>query len=186
MDQIVSHAREKMQKAFDLLREDFSTIRTGKASSSLVENISINTYGASARLKVMELATIHIQDPQTLIVTPFDKTTLSDIQKGITDAKVGLNPIVSENFLRISTPPLTEERRREFVKLIHQKSENGRVMIRQMRHEAMEDIKKEEKDKTLSEDEAGRLEKEAQKATDEFMQKIENLRDEKEKELMSM
>lgn len=185
MDQIVSTARTNMQKAFDLLRQDFATIRTGKANAALVENIVINAYGGGAHLKILELATIHVPDHQTLVITPFDQTVIHEIEKGIADSGVGLNPIVDSNLIRISLPPLTEERRKEFVKLIHQKAENGKVMIRQMRHDAMEEIKKKNA-KTVSEDEVERLEKEVQKATDEFMEKIDTLREEKEKELMSL
>lgn len=185
MDQIVSVSRTNMQKAFDLLRQDFATIRTGKANAALVENIVINAYGGGAHLKVLELATIHVPDHQTLVLTPFDQAVIHEIEKGIADAKVGLNPIIDGNLIRINLPPLTEERRKEFVKLIHQKAENGKVMIRQMRHDAMEEIKKKSA-KTVSEDEVERLEKEVQKATDDFMEKIDTLREEKEKELMSL
>jgi len=184
MDQLLSMTRAHMQKAFELLQQDFATVRTGKASSSLIENIMISAYGGSARLRVMELASITVQDVQTLFITPFDQSVLQDIEKGIGDANVGLNPIVSGNGLRINLPPMTEERRREFVKLINQKAEHGKVMIRQSRHEAMDAIKKNSDSK--SEDEVSRLEKEVQKVTDEFMNKIETLKFDKEKELMSL
>lgn len=185
MFNIVQEARSRMQKAFDILLSDFATVRTGKASPTLVENININAYGGSTRLKVLELASIHVQLPSTLVITPFDKTIISDIQKGISDANVGLNPIVDGDILRINLPPLTEERRKEFVKLIHQKAENARVMIRQIRHEAMENIKKKGSE-NISEDEIIRLEKNIQKATDEYMQKLDVLKDEKETELMRL
>lgn len=186
MDQIVSTTRDKMQKAFEVLRQDFVTVRTGKAAPSLVENIMIPAYGGSAHLKVLELATIHAQDPQTLVIAPFDKTVIHEIEHGIRDSGVGLSPIVDGEIVRISLPPLTEERRLEFVKMIHQKAENGRIMIRQIRHEANEDVKKQGAAKTISEDEVERLEKEIQKATDEFIKKIDNAREEKEKELMTI
>jgi ribosome recycling factor len=184
MDQVIAMTRAHMQKAFELLQQDFATVRTGKASSSLIENIMISAYGGSTRLRVLELATITVSDPQTLLVTPFDQSTLQDLEKGIGDANVGLNPIVSGNSLRINLPPLTEERRREFVKLISQKAEQGKVMIRQSRHEAMDAIKKHTD--SVSEDEVTRLEKDVQKVTDEYMDKIEQLKADKEKELMSL
>lgn len=184
MEQVVKNVKSNMQKAFEILRQDFATVRTGKANSSLIDNIVITAYGGSEHLKVLELATIHVQDPHTLIVTPFDQSVISEIENGISNAKVGLNPIIDGSFIRISLPPLTEERRREFVKLISQKAENARVMLRQVRHEGMEDIKK--KGETVSEDEVIRAEKEIQKITDEYIEKIDTLKDQKEEELMKV
>lgn len=184
MEPILSAARKRMQEAYEMLRADFATVRTGKANSSLVENIVISAYGGSTRLKVMELATIHVQDPQTLIITPFDQSIIGEIEKGIADVGAGLNPVVDGTLIRISLPPLTQERRQEFVKLINQKAEQGRVMIRQARHEAMETVKKKSEGVGISEDEVIRIEKEIQKLTDEFIEKIDTLRSEKEEELM--
>lgn len=186
MDPIVSEVRSKMQKALEVLGHDFATVRTGKASPSLIENIVINAYGGTQPLRVMELSTIHVQDAGTLVITPFDKSIISEIEKGITNANVGLNPIVDGEILRINLPPLTEERRLELIKLIKQKSENGKVMIRQIRHEGMEDAKKKAENDNISEDEVIRIEKEIQKAADEFVEKIEKLLSEKEKELMTL
>src|SRR5690349_10037011 len=142
MEDIVTQVRRKMQRAIDVLREDFATVRTGKASPTLVENIVIPAYGGTQPLKVLELATIHVQDNATLVIQPFDRSIISEIEKGISAANVGLNPIVDGDILRINLPPLTEERRQEFVKLIKQKSESGKVMLRQARHDGMEDAKK--------------------------------------------
>lgn len=186
MDSILNDTRKRLQEAFELVRGDFATVRTGKASSSLVENIVIPVYGGSTRLKVMEVATIHVADPQTLVITPFDQSVISEIERGIADAKVGLNPIIDGQIIRISLPPLTEERRREFVKMIHQKAEQGRIMVRHVRHEAMETLKKKGEGAGVSEDEVTRLEREIQKLTDEFIEKIDILRDEKEEELMKI
>jgi ribosome recycling factor len=186
MDQIVNGARQKMQRALDVLREDFTTVRTGKASPSLVENIIINAYGGTQPLKVLELATIHIENNSTIVISPFDKSQIAEIEKGISGAKVGLNPIVDREVLRINLPPLTEERRGELVRLIKQKAEAGKVMIRQVRHEGMEDAKKQAEGQNVSEDEILRIEKEIQKLTDEFTQKIDMLANDKEKELMTL
>lgn len=175
-----------MQKALDVLREDFATVRTGKASPTLVENIVINAYGGTQPLKVLELATIHVQDNSTLVISPFDKSIIAEIEKGISNANVGLNPIVDGEILRINLPPLTEERRSELVKLIKQKAEQGKVMLRQIRHEGMEDVKKRAAEAGHSEDEVTRVEKEIQKVTDDFSEKIDTLMDEKEKELMTL
>ena len=186
MDDIVSEVKKKMQKSLDLLREDFATVRTGKASPTLVENIIINAYGGTQPLKVLELATIHVQDNSTLVLSPFDKSQVAEIEKGISNSNVGLNPIVDGDILRINLPPLTEERRLELIKLIKQKSEQGKVSLRQIRHEGMEDAKKGAKQQGRSEDDVTHIEKEIQKATDEFTEKIDNLEGEKEKELLTL
>lgn len=185
MNPITTNAKNDMQKALDNLRQEFNTVRTGKASPSLVENIVIKAYGGTAPLKVMELATISATDAHTLVITPFDQVTLHEIEKGIADAQVGLNPIVDGQMLRINLPPLSEERRREFVKVIQQKAENGKVTVRHARHAGMEAAKKME-DQDVSEDEIIRIEKEVQKLTDEFIEKIDSMSKEKEAELMKV
>lgn len=184
MDNIVLDARQNMQRAFEVLLSDFATVRTGRATPSLVENIIIAAYGGTQKLKVMELATISVTDPQTLVVTPFDQSIIEEIRSGIEDHGLGIAPVIDGNIIRISLPPLTQERRQEFIKLIKQKAEAGRVMIRQVRHEGMEEVKKQAE--RISEDEVERTEKEIQKATDEFTQRIEKLLEEKEKELLTI
>jgi len=186
MDQQVVKIRAQMQKAFEVLQRDFATVRAGKASPSLIENIVIKAYGGTQPLRVLELATIHAVDAQTLVVSPFDKSVTNEIEKGIANANVGINPIVDGDILRINLPPLTEERRLEFLKLIKQKTESGKVMIRQSRHEGMEEAKKLATKDSVSEDEVERIEKDVQKATDEYMEKIDELYSEKEKELMTL
>ena len=174
-----------MNKSFEIMLNDFATIRTGKANTALVENIEITAYEGT-RLKLNELATIGVLDPHTLIVTPFDQSVISAIEKGISESNIGINPAVSGQIIRLSIPPLTEERRLEFVKLIHHKAEQGRIMIRQIRQTAMGDIKKKKDAKVFGEDEAERLEREVQKLTDDFMEKIEDLRERKEEEIMKI
>lgn len=184
--QITQQTRGRMDKAFSVLKEDFGTIKTGKANPQLVENIVISAYGGSARLKIMELATIHVQDHQTLLLTPFDTSVLRDIEKGISDSQLGLGIAVDGTNVRVSIPALTQERREEFVKLIHKKAENGKIMIRQARQESNEEIEKLKKDGEITEDDEKRLEKEVQKITDEYIGKIDETRDMKEKELMTV
>lgn len=186
MDKIVSGVRAKMQKSLDALAEDFATVRTGKASPSLVENIVINTYEGTQQLRVLELASISAHDNSTIVISPFDKSIIADIEKGISAANVGLNPIVDGEVLRINLPPLTEERRMEFIKLIKQKAEGGKVILRQIRHEGMEDAKKAAKLEGHSEDEIIRIEKEVQRSTDEFSDKIDKVTADKERELMTL
>lgn len=185
MNDIINEVNQKMQRVMDVVRLDFNSVRTGKASPSLVENIVIKAYGGTQPLKVMELATIHVQDPHTLVLTPFDHSIIGEIEHGISDAKVGLSPVVDGEFIRINLPPLSEERRREFVKLIHQKAEAGKVMLRQVRQDGMGRAKKLE-DQDISEDEIVRIEKEIQKLTDDFTEQIDNLASQKEEELMKV
>lgn len=184
--QIIASTKSRMEKAFSVLKEDFATVKTGKAHPQLVENVVINAYGGSARLKIVELATIHIQDHETLLITPFDASVLRDIEKGISDSQMGLGIAVDGANVRVSIPPLTQERREEFVKLIHKKTENGKIMIRQARAESKDEIEKLKKDGHISEDDVERLEKEVQKVTDEYIGKIDDASKMKEKELMTV
>lgn len=190
MDQLVNQTQQKMGKVLTVLREDLATVRTGRATPSLVEHIVINAYGGppagGTRLKVMELATIHTSDPQTLIITPFDASIVGEIQKGILEANVGLTPMIEGTIIRITVPSLSEERRRELTKLMQQKLENGRIMIRQVRQEAMSQIKKQGVAKVISEDEMVRIEKEVQRVTVEASREIDALGKKKEEELMQL
>lgn len=185
MDVITPAVKVKMQKALEAVHADFATVRSGKASPALVENIVIKAYGGTQPLRVMEVATIHASDTKTLILTPFDHSIIGEIEHGISDAKVGLNPIVDGEFIRINLPPLSEERRLEFVKLIKQKGESGKVIMRQIRHDGMEQAKKLE-NKEISEDEVVRIEKEVQRLTDHYIAEIDTLAKQKEIELMKV
>lgn len=186
MDQLIADARSKMNKILEVIKNDIATVRTGRAAPSLVEHVVINAYGRTQRLKVMELATIGSSDSQTLVITPFDNSIIGEIQKGIAEASIGLNPIIDGQIIRISIPKLSEERREELIHLMRQKLENGRIMVRQVRHETMSDIRKRQNDKLISEDEGGRTKKEVQKVTDELMAEIEGMGKKKEEELLQI
>lgn len=179
---LIAATREKMRKALGVLHSDISTIRTGKAAPSLVENIMVVAYNGSTRLRVMELATISSSDPQTLVITPFDASIIEDIRRGIMESGAGLNPASDGQVIRITIPPLSEERRQELIHLMNQKLESGHIMIRQVRHEAMEEIK----NAHLPEDEHDRAEKEVQRATDDFISEIDALGKRKEEELLKI
>jgi len=181
-----NESKEKMQKVLDVVKSDLSTVRTGRATPSLVENITISAYGGTQRLKVIELASVTASDPQTLLITPFDQTVIGEIRKGIQEANVGFNPVIDGQVIRISIPLLSQERREELVQLVNQKLEGGRIQIRQLRHEAMQQIKKEESDKSMSEDERIAQEKEVQKITDEIISQIDELGEKKKEELMQV
>lgn len=178
--------KNRMAQVLDLVRQDIGTIRTGRATPSLVEDIMVEAYGGASRLRVMELASITAPDPQSLVVTPWDKQVVGEIRKGIEAANVGLNPVIAGDIIRIVFPPMTTEDREKYVKLLHQKLENGRVMVRQVRQDGMHEIKKAFEGKSVSEDEKERWEKRLQNLTDEFVKQIEILGEAKEKELLSL
>ena len=137
-------------------------------------------------LKVNELATIHVQDASTVVITPFDHSVIGDIERGIFDSQMGLGISVDGSIIRITVPPLTQERREEFVKLVHKKAENGKIMIRQARAESNDEIGKMKKNNEITEDDEKRLEKEVQKLTDEYVEKIDEIEKMKEQELMTV
>lgn len=177
MDPIIASSHSKLAKIVDVVKADLSTIRTGKASSSLIENVVAEAYGT--KMKLMELASIASTDASTLIVTPFDASNAGAIAKAITDANLGLTAVPQDTTVRVIVPPLSMERRLEFVKLAKTKVEGGKVMVRQARHESMEEVAKMETDEDTKEV----LEKEIQKLTDQTIEKLELMVNEKEKEL---
>lgn len=186
IDPILSRARDHMKKALEVTNQDLTGIRSGRATPALVENIVISAYENTQHLKVMEMATITTTDSKTLVVAPYDPSTIADLEHGIQEANTGLNPIVDKEILRISIPPLSAERRMEYLKLAKVKLEAGRVMIRQIRHEAMRELKKLADDKTISEDEQKHGERLVQEMTDEMIAEIDSVGEKKEKELLQV
>lgn len=186
MENIVSEMRQKMQNALGVLIGDLATVRTGRATPSLIENIVVSVYEGTQRLKIMELATIAVSDPQTLVLQPFDTSIAGEIQKGIMEANIGLTPSTDGNIIRISIPPLSSERRVELIRLMKQKLENGRIAIRQARQDARNAVRKKHADKEISEEEMFRLDKEIQKITDEIILQVDEMGRKKEEELMQI
>lgn len=181
----LNDTREKMTKALQVLVEDLTSLRTGQASPTLIEKIIIEAY--EGKFPLVELATIMTSGPNQLLVTPFDQTITGNINRSLSmDRNLGLSSIVDNNVIRVQIPPLTAERRQEFIKILHQKLEAGRVMTRQIRHEKMGEIQQSFESKQLSEDEKFRLEQDLQKITDEFNGKIEEMGKRKETELLSI
>lgn len=181
--QFIPTLKLKMQKALQVLHDDLGTIRTGRASPALVENAVVTVYEGTQHLRIKELATITTEGPKTLLIVPFDPSIIGDIEKGLNSANLGFSASSDSNVIRISLPPLTAERRDEFIKLAHTKIEGGRIMVRQIRHEAMNNLKRLADAKTISEDDQKRLEKDVQALTDEIMSEIDLLREKKEQEL---
>ncbi|HYE30101.1 MAG TPA: ribosome recycling factor [Methylomirabilota bacterium] len=184
MDDILLEAEEKMTKTEEVVRHEFTSIRTGKASPSLVENIQVDVYGSMMRIR--ELAGITTPESRVLLIQPWDANTVGPIQKAIQSANLGLNPAVDKKFIRIVLPELSTERRQEFTKIVRKMAEDGRVAVRHVRRDAMEALKKETKDGTISEDEAEMAEKEVQKLTDQYIAKIDAATVQKEKEIMTV
>lgn len=185
MDQ-TAQAKINMQRVIEVLKTDLSTVRVGKATPALVENIVVSAYGGTQRLKVVELAQIHAIDTQTLAITPYDGSIIGEIHKAILEGNVGLTPVIDGTIIRISIPPLSEERRQQLVGLVNQKLEGGKIQVRQVRHEAMNDVKKQFSDKAISEDDLIRYEKEVQRLTDETIAEIDAMGKKKEEELMAI
>ncbi|MEJ2441508.1 MAG: ribosome recycling factor [Patescibacteria group bacterium] len=175
-----------MQDVLDMVITDIGTIRTGRATPALIEELVVAAYGGTQRLKVNELATITSPDPQTLVIDPWDKSIIGEIKQGILSANIGFNPSIDGEIIRISLPPLTTEDREKYVKLLSTKLESGRVMIRQVRSEAMREIKKDFEEKKISEDEKFGQEKKLQEITDEFVEKIDKAGENKERELLQV
>ena len=178
--------KQKMVKAVEFVKGDIATIRTGRASTALVENISINAYGGSTKMRVMEMATVTTPDAQSILISPYDNSTIGEIRRDIEAANTGLTPVIDNNVIRIAVPALSSERRQEYVKLLHTKLEDGRVKVRQIRHEKMGDLKRAFEDKTLIEDDRISGEEELQKLTDSFMLQIEEMGKAKEAELLTV
>lgn len=178
--------KARMQKAVDAFSADIASMRTGRATSALVEDIEVGVYGGSTRMKILEVGTINVSDPQTITIQPWDGSIIGDIRKGIQEANVGLNPVIDGALIRISVPPLTQERRQEFVKLLHQRMEEAKVSLRQIRHDKIGEIKKASEEKEITEDDMERLEKQLQEETDKYGDMVDEVGNKKEEELMTV
>lgn len=181
-----SSVKAKMQSTLDIIASDIAAIRTGRATTSLVENIVCPAYGGTQRLRVMELATISIPDPSQIVISPWDKSIIGDIRKGIMEANVGLNPSIDGEIIRIAIPQMTTEDREKYVKLLSGKLENGKVAIRQVRADEMHEIKNKFEAKEITEDDRFAFEKRLQEITDEFIAKIDEMGERKKEELMQI
>jgi ribosome recycling factor len=184
VDEILLEAEEKMIKTEEVVVNEFSGVRTGKASPSLVENILVEVYGSMMRIR--ELAGITTPEARMLMIQPWDAASVQPIEKAIQKSNLGLNPAVQGKFIRIVLPELSTERRQEFVKVVHKMAEAGRVAVRHVRRDAIEHLKKESKDSKISEDELEHGEKETQKLTDQYVAKIDAHLAHKEKEILTV
>ena len=181
--QIIKQGEEKMIKSIESLQKEFSTIRTGKANPRILNNVQVEYWGMMTPL--IQVGTISVPDAQTIMIKPYDKSVLKNLEKAIITADLGFNPINDGDVIRIPVPPLTEEVRKNLAKDVKKIAENSKVAIRNIRRDILEQIKKLEKDSLISEDELKRYSDEVQKLTDKFIANIDTLAKEKEQAIMA-
>ena len=180
----LDEAKARMDEAIEAVRRDFATVRTGKASPALLDTVKVDAYGS--KMPLNQVANVSTPEPSLLVIQPFDKTLLPEIERAILTADLGFNPGNDGNLIRIPVPPLNEERRKEFAKLLHQMAEDGRVSLRHVRKVGNDEVKQAMKEHETSEDEGHRLMDEIQKLTDSCSKRIDDMLEHKEKEVMAL
>ncbi len=180
----VAEAKERMEAALDAVRREFATVRTGKATPALLDTVRVDAYGS--KMPLNQVATVNTPEPSLLVVQPFDKSIMADIEKAIMTADLGLNPANDGNIIRIPIPPLNEERRKEYVKLLHKMAEEGRISIRHARRLVRDELHEKVREHELGEDEGHRREDKIEQLTHEYTDKIDELLKAKEEEVMAI
>lgn len=184
IDEIIKDAEQRMQKSVEAMKMEMAKIRTGRASPALIDHLSVDYYGTQTPIN--QVANISVQDARTLAVQPWEKNMVPVVEKAIMEANLGLNPVTSGDLIRIPMPPLTEERRREMVKIAASEGESGKVAIRNIRRDANSDFKSLLKDKDITEDEDKRAQDDIQKITDKFVALVDEVVTQKEAEIMQV
>ncbi|HHY20166.1 MAG TPA: ribosome recycling factor [Firmicutes bacterium] len=184
MDKISNDAKKRMEKILESTKKEFASIRTGRANPSLLDRVEVEAYGS--RMPLNQVALVSAPEPRMLVVQPYDRSTITDIEKAIRIADLGLNPTNDGQIIRLAIPALTEERRKEMVKVAKRISEEMKIAVRNIRRDANDEVKKLEKQGDLPEDESKRAQNEIQKLTDEYIDKIEQILAAKEKEIMEV
>lgn len=184
IDETLFEAEEKMEKAISFAREDFSNIRTGRASAAMFNKILVDYYGAATPLQ--QLASFNIPEARTILINPFDRSATNSIIRAIRDSDLGVNPTDDGQHIRVALPMLTEERRRDYVKMARHKAEEARVTIRSVRHRAKDALERLKKDGEAGEDEVVRAEKDLEQLTRKYVEQIDELLSGKEKELLEV
>ncbi len=182
LEKIYNECRTKMNKAVEVLAGEFARIRTARANPAILDSIKVNCYNTLTPLR--QVASITAPEPRQLVIQPWDRNLIPEIEKAILKAELGLTPKAEANLIRIPIPPLTEERRKELVKLCAKLTEEARVAVRNVRREVIDEIKKLEKDKKISEDDSKIAQKKVQEITDEFIKKLDSLLEKKQAEIM--
>ncbi len=181
---IKKSADEKMKKSLEALKADFGKVRTGRAHTGILDHVKVDSYGTL--MPINQVANISVIDAHTLGVQPWEKPMVAKVEKAIRDADLGLNPAAMGDVIRVPMPPLTEERRKELVKLVRGEAENGKVAVRNIRRDAIAHLKELVKNKEASEDEERRAQDEVQKLTDKYIAEIDKATADKEKDLMAV
>lgn len=184
IEEVLLEAEEKMDKAVEVAKEDFSAIRTGRANAAMFSKITVEYYGTPTPLQ--QLASFNVTEARTILVSPFDKTAMADIERALRDSDLGVNPSNDGNVIRVVLPALTEERRRDYVKLAKTKAEDSRVAVRNIRRRAKEELDRIQKDGDAGEDEVGRAEKELEAVTKRHTDAIDVILAAKEAELLEV
>jgi len=184
IDDVFSEANAKMGKSIEALRKELGTIRTGRASPALVDHIKVDYYGTLMSLK--EMATVSAPEAKLLLIQPWDRKALPSIEKAILKSDLGLNPANDGNVIRIKIPQLSEERRRELVKVVNKRAEEGRVALRNIRRSALEELRELERNKAISEDQRNRAQERLQQLTDSFIAEVDKIGEDKEAELLEV
>ncbi len=179
-----SAAKERMDRALEAMRREFAGVRTGKASPALLDSVRVEAYGGHMPLN--QVGTVSVPEPRLLTVQPWDRTLIKAIEKALQESDLGLNPSNDGSMIRIPIPALTEERRREYVRLLHKMAEEGRVAIRQARKDANDEIKQRQKDGELSEDDSRREQDDVQKLTNQYVERVDELLKRKEAEVLEV
>jgi ribosome recycling factor len=180
----VEDAKKRMEDALDAVRREFATVRTGKATPALLDTVRVDAYGS--KMPVNQVATVSTPEPSLIVVQPFDKSLIGDIERAIQSADLGFNPANDGNVIRVPIPPLNEERRKEFVKLLHKMAEEGKISIRHARRLVREEIHALVKEHEIGEDEGRRREEALEKLTHEYTDKVDDLLKHKEEEVMAI
>lgn len=178
----LTEGESRMKGAIRALEDDLAAIRTGRASPALVERLSVEYYGTPTPL--MQLATISAPEPRLLTIRPFDPASIRDIERAIMASDLGLMPSNDGKLIRLNIPPLTEERRHDLVRVVRNRAEEGRVAVRNVRRDVLNDLREFEREKLISEDELHRAEKDLQELTDKYIEEIESIAERKEKEIL--
>jgi len=184
IEEVLSDASSRMGKTIESLKKDLATVRTGRATPALVDSIKVDYYGAPTPLK--QIATISVPEARLLVIQPWDNSTIGEIKKAIQRSELGLNPSSDGNLVRLSVPPLSDERRRDLVKVVHKKTEDGRVALRNVRRDALEMLRDLEKEKEISQDEQKRAQERLQEITDKFIAEAGQAAEAKEAELLEI
>lgn len=177
-------ARQRMESALEAMRREFNGVRTGKASPALLDTVRVEAYGS--RVPLNQVGTVSAPEPRMLTVQPWDRSLIKAIETAIREGDLGLNPSNDGQLIRVPIPALTEERRKEFVRMLHKLAEEGRVHVRQARKDANDDVKHRQKDEGLSEDDVRREQAEIQKLTDQYIEKVDQALKAKEAEVMEV